>query len=461
MGPRETAGNESQARCPASMQEAIRLFGPVLTSRNVPAKARKYFVRWVERFDAFRTVKLRRSHRSCSNEDIVAFLQDQRARFSPPDWQLKQAQEAVVLFLRNVIGVEAIDTRRVTELSGESGQTASGGQMNDVPVRVDETRPAWYQRIQRALRTQHYALSTEKAYLEWLERFVDFHEGCELQNVGTAEVRSFLEHLAVERNVAASTQNQAFSALLFAAKVFDIELGDLSSTARAKGDKRLPVVLTVDEVDRLLAHLNGVSKLVAQLLYGAGLRLMEALRLRVKDVDFDYSQIVVRDTKGNEDRVTYLPGVVVDALREHISGALAIHAVDLADGFGRVWLPYALAQKYPNADQEPGWQYVFPSGNLSVDPRNGIIRRHHLGETSIQKSMKKAVRSAGISKPATSHSLRHSFATHLIESGTDIRTVQELLGHKDMSTTMIYTHVLNRPGVSGKSPLDARPAKPR
>jgi integron integrase len=354
-----------------------------------------------------------------------------------------------------------IDTRRISDLlRGGEGSTVGGGPaMKEVAVLVNESRPEWYQQVQRALRTQHYALATEKAYLDWLDRYAVFHGEADPRELGTTEVRAFLEHLAVERNVAASTQNQAFSALLFAySKVFEVELSDLSGTSRARGDKRLPVVLTTDEVDRLLEELNGLPKLVAQLLYGSGLRLLEALRLRVKDVDPGYGQIMVRDTKGNVDRVTYLPELLADALREQVATALALHEQDMTEGYGRVWLPFALAEKYPNAELEPGWQYLFPAAKLSVDPRSKVVRRHHLGESTIQKAVKRAVVAAKICKPATCHSLRHSFATHLIESGTDIRTVQELLGHKDVSTTMIYTHVLNRPGVSGHSPLDRQRA---
>ena len=244
---------------PETLGEAIELFQPVMIKRRVPLKAQKYFARWIERFDVFRTGTVRRSFRTLNDSDVAAFLLDQDLRFSPPEWQLKQAQQAVVLFLRNVIGLSEIDTRRISDLlRGGEGSTVGGGPaMKEVAVLVNESRPEWYQQVQRALRTQHYALATEKAYLDWLERYVVFHGEADPRELGTTEVRAFLEHLAVERNVAASTQNQAFSALLFAySNVFEVELNDLSGTSRARGDKRLPVVLTTDEVDRLLEELH-------------------------------------------------------------------------------------------------------------------------------------------------------------------------------------------------------------
>jgi integron integrase len=431
------------------------MFAPVMAASGIAFRERRWFVTWVTRFNEFRVDRLRRSFRSCENQDVAAFLAHQKAQFRSSEWQLKQAQAATVLFLRQVIGVEGVDTRVVTELG--RGGIAPGEEIREAPPRVDGSQPEWYQAVQRALRTAHYALNTERAYLEWLVRFVEYCRGTDPRTLGTQQVREFLEHLAVERNVAASTQNQAFSALLFAfTKVYRVELGDLSATARAKGDKRLPVVLTVEEVDELLERMEGVPKLVAGLLYGSGLRLMEALRLRVKDVDFGNGCLVIRDTKGNEDRVTYLPASIAGDLEAQIESALARHAQDVADGHGRVWLPFALAEKYRNAATEPGWQYVFPAPGLSVDPRSGEVRRHHLGESSIQKSLKRAMRESGMRKLASCHSLRHSFATHAIQNGSDIRTVQELLGHKDVSTTMIYTHVLNRAGLSGRSPLDLR-----
>ena len=256
--------------------------------------------------------------------------------------------------------------------------------------------------------------------------------------------------------VSASTQNQALNALVFLYKhVLRIDLGDFSQFTRAKRPRKLPVVLTTDEVTRLLDALDPPFRLMATLLYGSGLRLMDCLRLRVKDIDFGYQQILVRDGKGNKDRVTVLPVAAIEPLRAHLQTVRAIHRQDLANGLGRVWLPLALERKYPSAAREWNWQYIFPAADVSTDPRSGIVRRHHVHESLLQRAIKAAALRAGITKPATPHTLPHSFATHLLESGTDIRTVQELLGHEDVSTTMIYTHVLNRPGITTRSPADA------
>jgi integron integrase len=269
------------------------------------------------------------------------------------------------------------------------------------------------------------------------------------------EVTQFLTHLAREAKVAASTQNQALSALLFLYKeVLKREIGWLDQVERAKRPTRLPVVLTKDEVHKLFQHLHGTHRVMAGLLYGSGLRLMECIRLRVKDIDFGYANILVRDGKGAKDRITMLPLNLAQTLERHLQRVKVQHEEDLEAGFGRVYLPTALERKYPNADREWNWQYVFPSSRISLDPRSQRKRRHHVEEGALQTAMKNAARASGISKPATCHSLRHSFATHLLENGYDIRTVQELLGHKDVSTTMIYTHVLNKPGLGVRSPLD-------
>ncbi len=315
--------------------------------------------------------------------------------------------------------------------------------------------PRLLDQVREAIRLRHYSIRTEQAYTDWIKRFILFHGKRHPREMGAAEVERFLTHLAVEGRVAASTQNQALSALLFLYRtVLKVDLPWLGEMTRAKRPGRLPVVLTVEEVRRVLARIDGQQGLMADLLYGAGLRLLECVRLRVKDLDFEMRQITVRDGKGEKDRMTMLPQSVPEPLRAHLEKVKVLHAHDLEEGFGEVYLPYALDRKYPDASREWGWQYVFPAAGRSVDPRSGKERRHHVDEQTLQRAMKKAVRAAGLTKPASCHTLRHSFATHLLQSGYDIRTVQELLGHQDVATTMIYTHVLNRGGSGVISPLD-------
>jgi integron integrase len=301
----------------------------------------------------------------------------------------------------------------------------------------------------------HYSILTEDAYVHWIRRFILFHDKRHPREMGRPEVEAFLSHLAVERDVAASTQNQALAALLFLYKVVLEQplRGDIDAS-RAKRPERLPVVLTRDEVRAVLDQLEGLHGLMARLLYGSGLRLMECLRLRVKDVDFGQRHIVVRDGKGQKDRVAPLPATLIEPLGMQVEKVRELHQRNLAEGFGQVYLPHSLAEKYPNADREIGWQWLFPAPRRSIDPRTGIHRRHHLAETALQKMVRGAVRRAQIVKPASCHTLRHSFATHLLEDGHDIRTVQELLGHKDVQTTMIYTHVLQQGPQGVRSPLD-------
>ncbi len=328
--------------------------------------------------------------------------------------------------------------------------------MSAIPSSSDPaSAPRLLEQVSARIRFKHYSIRTEQAYLDWIKRFIRHFGKRHPKDMGAEEVQEFLSHLAVAGRVAASTQNQAKSALLFLYKeVLAFELPWLDKVEAAKTPKRLPVVLTRNEVMAVLTRLEGTHNLVARLLYGTGMRIMEGLRLRVKDVDFERLEILVRDGKGAKDRVTMLPASVAPALQEHLKRVQALHAQDLAAGYGDVYLPFALDRKYPNAGREWMWQYVFPSSNLSVDPRSGVIRRHHVQDQAVQRALRQAVRDAGINKPATPHTLRHSFATHLLESGYDIRTVQELLGHSDVSTTMIYTHVLNRGGRGVASPLD-------
>lgn len=311
------------------------------------------------------------------------------------------------------------------------------------------------EQVREAIRVRHYSIRTEDAYVDWIRRFIVFHGKRHPAEVGAPEVEAFLTHLALERRVAPATQNQAKSALLFLYKeVLRIELPWLDEIVGAKGRQRLPVVLTPHEVRSLLQELDGTTWLVAALLYGTGMRLLEALRLRVKDVDFARRELLVRNGKGGKDRVTVLPENLMLPLREQLARAHLRHEHDVAAGWGEVWLPDALAQKYPRAARAWGWQWVFPSPVRSQDPRTGAERRHHLNEASVQKAVSGAARRAGIVKPCSPHVLRHSFATHLLQDGYDIRTVQELLGHSDVKTTMIYTHVLNRGGRAVRSPLD-------
>lgn len=317
-------------------------------------------------------------------------------------------------------------------------------------------RPKLLERVRALIRTKHYSLRTERIYIHWIRRFIHFHGRRHPRDLGKPEVEAFLSHLATVGDVAASTQNQALAALLFLYKeTLDIRLPWLDSLVRAKRPKKLPVVLTKEEVKRLLGQCDGVVGLFLQMLYGTGMRIMEGATLRVKDVDFDSRSIVIRSGKGAKDRVTMLPEGLSEALRLHLNDVRAVHSDELAAGRGDVELPFALDRKYPRAAFEWPWQYVFPARGLSTCPRTGVIRRHHIDETLIQRRFRRALLAAKIHKPATPHTLRHAFATHLLEAGYDIRTVQELLGHADVSTTMIYTHVLNRGGRGVKSPLDS------
>lgn len=311
-------------------------------------------------------------------------------------------------------------------------------------------------RYAEALRTLHYSARTEKTYISWVRQYILHHHKRHPREMGAAEINEFITFLANQKNVAASTQNQAISAILFLyRRVLNIELDETALfPIRPARPKRLPVVLSKDEAKKIIDRMSGVYKLMTQIMYGSGLRLMEVLRLRIKDLDFENHQIVVRDGKGENDRFTTFPSVLLEPLRLHLKGVKAQHEQDLSLGFGRVYLPYALERKYSNANREFAWQYVFPAQDLSINPANGVKQRHHIVESSLQKAVKQAAKLANVNKLVTPHTFRHSFATHLLQNGYDIRTVQELLGHKDVKTTMIYTHVLQRGGLAVKSPLD-------
>ncbi len=346
------------------------------------------------------------------------------------------------------------------EAGGARGAPVGAQRGSSAPGGAEVARPAaprLLERVRDAIRVRHYSRRTEKAYVDWIRRFIRFHGVRHPREMGAAEIEAFLNDLAVRQAVAASTQNQALAALVFLYReVLQAPPLQLEGLVRARAPRRLPVVLSREEVRRLLAALEGTPKLLASLMYGSGLRLLEALRLRVKDVDVERRELLVRDGKGRKDRVTPLPDAAAPALEQQLAAAARLHAADLRAGHGSVELPHALARKYPRAARDLAWQWVFPASRRYRMP-DGTERRHHFHETAIQRAVHAGLRRAGIAKPATCHSLRHSFATHLLADGYDIRTVQELLGHRNVATTMIYTHVLNRGGRGVRSPLDAPP----
>ena len=327
--------------------------------------------------------------------------------------------------------------------------------MSPPPANSAPHAPMLLEVVRERIQAKHYSRRTEEAYTNWIKKFVAFHHKQHPRDMGASEVEAFLTDLAVNGKVSASTQTQALSALLFLYRdVLGIDLPWMDGLVRAKPSQRVPMVLSVNEIHRLMANLEGMYSLMARLIYGSGMRLMECVRLRVKDVDFDRLEVTVREGKGRKDRVTMLPQSLVPELQAHLKKVQVLFDMDRKDDIPGVEMPDALAKKYPNAGKEWGWFWVFPASGLSDDPRTGIHRRHHIYEQNIQRAIRVGVKKAGIAKPATTHTLRHSFATHLLESGYDIRTIQELLGHSDVSTTMIYTHVLNKGGRGVVSPLD-------
>ena len=333
--------------------------------------------------------------------------------------------------------------------------------MSDLQQHSPTDKPKLLDQVRAAIRTKHYSIRTEQSYTNWIRRYILFHNKRHPKEMGEKEINEFLTHLAVKENVAASTQNQALCAIVFLYKhVLKIELGDFGELVWAKKPKKEPVVFTKNETDRILDQLSGNYWLMAMLLYGSGLRLIECLRLRIKDIDFFYKQVTIRDGKGQKDRISMLAEKIIEPLKQQIEKVKKLHQKDIKNGYGSVYIPFALERKYPNVSKEFGWQYLFPASKISIDQRSGVKRRHHIDETVLQKAVKQTIRKTGITKHGSCHILfehrlfRHSFATHLIQRGQDIRTVQELLGHSNLETTQIYTHILQKGGLGVKSPAD-------
>ena len=450
-------------------------------SYNVPTKSVPWYVKHVEQYiQAYPEQRL--VHHPARN--LNDYLQHLGRNAQLSDWQFKQALDALRILFVDIVRAPWAATfhwhhwadsytslphdhatvarsyshHREGKLAKHANFTSSTNDGGFIK-KVSERYPDHFGKLISAIRMRQYSIRTEQAYEAWLARYIGYHKMANPEALGAKAVAAFLEHIVVQRGVAASTQNQALNALVFFySHALERPLDDLGEIVRSKKPRRLPVVLSREEIHRLLREIDiPMQHLMANLLYGCGLRLMECIRLRVYDIDFTYQHIFVRNAKGNKDRIVPLPKRLISPLQEQIKKVRATLHQDIEEGYGEVYLPDALARKYPNAAKELGWQYLFPSVKLSADPRSGKFRRHHIHENGLQKHIKKAAQEAGIMKRISCHSLRHSFATHLLESGYDIRTVQELLGHADVSTTMIYTHVLNKPGVSVLSPLDQLP----
>ena len=449
---------------PSNWQKYIEL----LETKQVPKPARRWYVYRIEHFlDAHPGKKLQ----DLSTAELESYFQALSRDRTLTDWQFKQAIDALRILL-----VDLSRTPIARQIDWDYWREASkslepGHPTRAVNASVDESLEESIRthgsattdhhdvlkQMIRLIRSRHYSIRTEQSYLGWVSRFFKFVQQKTLNAIQASDVEEFLSGLVIDRKVSASTQNQALNALVFLLTQVMGRPREEFDFKHSKRPKRLPVVLSQREVNRLLEQISGVYLLMAGLMYGTGMRLMECIRLRVKDVDFDYSQIVIRDAKGNKDRLVPLPDRYADELKHHIDHVEIQHKTDIVADAGGVFLPEALARKYPKPDKAFIWQYVFPASKLSFDPRSGVIRRHHIHETTLQKAIKKAADDSGIRKKVSSHALRHSFATHLLESGYDIRTVQSLLGHSDVNTTMIYTHVLNKPGVTVKSPADMLP----
>lgn len=416
-------------------------------------------------------------------DQVRVYLDEKGRNQRLADWQFKQLVRAVKLLFTEMVSVPwskefpwddyiqladslpdshstlSRDYQSIDLDAISSGYLLEYNKNNSLFKQIFKSHPQHIQNLIKQMRLNQYSIRTEQSYVGWLLRFIRFHASADPAQLGEKEIASFLEYLVIQRGVASSTQKQALNAIVFFYKnVLERELGENIGFVRSKKPRRLPVVLSRDEIQKLFEHIESPTHhLMANMLYGCGMRLMECVRLRVLDIDFPYQQIIVREAKGKKDRVVPIPARLIETLSAHLAKVELLHREDLENGFGSVYLPDALARKYPNAPTEFRWQYVFPSSKISEDPRSRVSRRHHAHESVLQRHIKLAAFKAGISKRVNCHALRHSFATHLLEAGYDIRTVQELLGHADVSTTMIYTHVLNKPGVTVTSPLDLLP----
>jgi integron integrase len=431
---------------------------------RIPQKSIPWYRRHVEAFlDDHPDVRLR-SHTAKS---ITVWLERIGRDPHINAWQYRQKVDALRILFRHFLrppwsgefdwdrwlnSARALETDHVTVARTYEMIEKS---VDDPKNYLARRFPDLYRRFLVAMRLPDYSINTEKSYLDWINRFLRFHPDRHPCDCTEADVASFLEHLALERKVASATQSLALNAIVFFyARVLERPLGDIGAFSYSKKPKRIPIVLSIQEINSLLMHAKGLNQLILHLMYGAGLRVMECVRLRVLDLDFDYRNIVVHAGKGKKDRTVPLPDLLITPLQAQIDSVKKQHDSDLEAGFGSVFLPDALSRKYPNAEKEFRWQYLFPASRIAQDPRTGTLRRHHLHQSAVQKMVKRAAAATGISKRVTSHTLRHSFATHLLEAGSDIRTVQTLLGHADVSTTMIYTHVIGRGGQGARSPLD-------
>jgi len=436
----------------------------VLEDLGIAAKRQPFYAHWVRQFFQQFPGQRRRDLGRPALERFLATLDNQDTVAA---WQVAQAREAIELYYEQFRGIALAAPRPTrTAKQGDEQQPFTTKHRQDGPaldVPPPKPRrgggttdwPALETTVRTALRTEHYARKTEKAYVQWIRAYVDYHHGRRPSEMGAAQIHHFLSHLAINKQVAASTQNQALSAVIFLyKKVVKQDPGDFSDFPRARRPRRLPVVLSRQEVQAILNRVDGAEGLVVRLLYGTGMRVSEVLRLRVQEISFDRNEIMVRAAKGDKDRRVPLPAALKTELADHLQGRRHQYELDRAEGMHEVEVPHGLARKYPNAPFEWGWQFVFAAADYATDPRSGARRRHHLHEIRIQRAVKRAARAADITKRATPHTLRHSFATHLLEAGHDIRTVQELLGHSSVATTMIYTHVLNKGPLGVVSPLD-------